>query len=84
MANDKIVQNNRKRKVKKNGTINQYFQGRSPKDEKLPERYPGDRAVKHKQLITIQIHKFLINEKECYGLAFSVPQEHSYDTIRHK
>ena len=84
MANDKIVQASRKRRIKKNGTINQYFQGRNPKDETLPERYPGDRAVKDKQLITIQIHKFLINDVQCYGLAFSIPQEFSYDTIRHK
>lgn len=84
MANDKIDQSVRKRTIRKNGTINQYFQGRNPKDETLPERYPGDRAVKDKKLITIQIHKFLIDNNECYGLAFSIPQEFSYDTIGHK
>ena len=57
---------------------------RNPKDETLPERYPRDRAVKYKKLITIQIHKFLIDNDECYGLVFSIPQEFSYDTIGHK
>lgn len=84
MANDKIVQGNRKRSIEKNGTINEYFQGRNPKDKTLPVRYPGDRMVKDKKFITIQIHKFLINDDECYGLAFSIPQEFSYDTITHK
>ena len=83
MANDKIIQNSRKRTITKKGIINQYFQGRTPKDETLPERYPGDRAVKDKQHITIQVHQFLINDKICFGLAFSVPQKYSYDTIRH-
>lgn len=84
MENDKIIQNFRKRSITKKEIINQYFQGRTPKDENLPERYPGDRAVKDKKHITIQVHKFLINGKICFGLAFHFPQEFSYDTIKHK
>ncbi len=84
MENDKVVQKSRKRTITNKGIINQYFQGRSPEDKNLPERYPGDRVVKDKKLITIQVHKFLINDKICFGLAFSIPQELSYDTIKHK
>lgn len=84
MENDNVAQKIRERGVNENGTIKQYFQGRRPKDKTLPEKYPGDRDVKDKKYLTIQVHKFLIDSKICFGLAFSVPGKYSYDTIGHQ
>ena len=63
---DEVLQSVRKRQLKSNDEVQQYFQGPNPakKDVERGEIYPGDRKIKNTEKLTIQIHRLQLVDED--------------------
>jgi hypothetical protein len=63
---DEVLQSVRKRQLKSNDEVQQYFQGPNPakKGVKRGEIYPGDRNIKNTEKLTIQIHRLQLVDED--------------------
>lgn len=63
---DEVLQSVRKRQLKSNDEVQQYFQGPNPakKGVERGEIYPGDRNIKNTEKLTIQIHRLQLVDED--------------------